>query len=93
MIRIVVENLLLFLLPTMVYVAWVLFRHYQSEAGGPLDRQQFMSDAPFLWLFSAGVILVVLMLVAFESSSGGKPGQHYLPPTLKNGKIEPGHLE
>jgi hypothetical protein len=93
MIRVVIENLLLFLLPTMVYAAWMVFKHYQSESGGAPDHQQIISDAPLLWLFSAGAILVLLTLVAFESSSGGKPGQHYLPPVLKDGRIEPGHIE
>ena len=94
MIRVVIENLLLFLLPTMIYAAWMVFKHYQSESGGPPDHQQIISDAPLLWLFSAGAILVLLTLFAFESSStGGKPGQQYLPPVFKDGRIEPGHVE
>lgn len=94
MIRVIIENLLLFLLPTMIYVAWVLFKHFQSEAGGAPDHQQIISDAPLMWLFSAGAILVLLTLFAFESSStGGKPGQQYLPPVFKDGRIEPGHVE
>jgi hypothetical protein len=93
MIRVVIENLLLFLLPTMIYAAWMVFKHYQSESGGPPDHQQIISDAPLLWLFSAGALLVLLTLVAFESSSGGKPGQQYLPPVLKDGRIEPGRIE
>jgi hypothetical protein len=93
MIRVVIENLLLFLLPTMIYAAWMVYRHYQSESEGPPDHQQMISDAPLLWLFSAGAILVLLTLVAFESSSGGKPGQQYIAPSLKDGRIEPGHIE
>jgi hypothetical protein len=93
MIRVVIENLLLFLLPSMIYGAWVVFKHYQSERDGPPDHQQIISDAPLLWLFGAGAVLVLWTLVAFESSSGGKPGQQYLPPVLKDGRIEPGHIE
>jgi hypothetical protein len=93
MIRVVIENLLLFLLPTMIYGGWMVFKHYQSESGGPPDHQQIISDAPLLWLFSAGAFLVVLTLLAFGSTSGGKPGQQYLPPVLKDGQIEPGRIE
>jgi hypothetical protein len=94
MIRVVIENRLLFLLPTMLYAAWAVFKHYQSESDGPPDHQQMISDAPLMWLFSVGAILVLLTLFAFESSStGGKPGQHYQPPSMKDGRIEPGHIE
>jgi len=30
--------------------------------------------------------------VLFGSTSGGKPGQEYEPPSMKDGKIEPGRL-
>jgi hypothetical protein len=60
-----------------------------EDAGTP----KILDDAPLLWLFGAGAVLVVVTLVAFESSSGGKPGQHYVPPSYKDGKIDPGHIE
>ncbi len=96
MIRVVIENILLFLLPTLLYVAWVLLTR-QPQASGP-DREdagetKLLDDAPLLWLFAAGAALVVVTLVAFESPSGGKPGQHYVPPSYKDGKIDPGHIE
>jgi TRAP-type mannitol/chloroaromatic compound transport system permease small subunit len=97
MIRILVENLLLFLLPTFLYLAYVFFNRATSEkdengdtaaaAGGLLD------DAPLLYLFAAGVFLVVATLVVFGSNTGGKPNQPYVPPAIKDGRIEPGHVE
>jgi hypothetical protein len=95
MIRIVVENLLLFLLPTFVYVAWILMT--REETSGPDSTTSSPSDifldAPLLWLFSTGAILVVVTLIAFGSTSGGKPGQHYEPSSVKDGRIEPSHIE
>jgi hypothetical protein len=98
MIRTVIENILLFLLPTFVYVAWVLFQRSRAvarEENG--DNQQavthILDDAPLLWLFAGGALLVIVTLAAFGSSSGGKPGQHYQPSVLKDGKIQPGHIE
>jgi hypothetical protein len=88
MIRIVAENILLFLLPTIVYVAYV----YMTRAQKP-GATRVLDDAPLLWLFVAGVAVVLITLIAFGSTTGGKPGQVYTPPVLKDGRIEPGHLE
>jgi hypothetical protein len=88
MIRVVIENILLFLLPTAMYVAYVLLvRRGATPAGEALN------DAPLVWLFVAGAALVVGTLVFYGSTSGGKPGQVYIPPHVKNGHIEPGHMK
>ena len=88
MIRIVVENILLFLLPTFIYVAYV----YMTREEGP-DGTRVLDDAPLLWLFVAGALCVLVTLIAFGSITGGKPGQVYTPPVLKDGRIEPGHID
>jgi hypothetical protein len=88
MIRIVAENVLLFLLPTIVYVAYI----YMTREEKP-GAARVLDDAPLLWLFVAGAVLVVVTLVTFGSFSGGKPGQVYVPPSFKDGHIEPGHLQ
>ena len=78
MIRIVAENILLFLLPTIVYIAYVyLTREEKPGAARVLD------DAPLIWLFVAGAILVVVTLATFGSVTGGKPGQVYTPPVVQ----------
>jgi hypothetical protein len=88
MIRIVAENIALFLLPTIVYIAFIyLTREDKPGATSVLD------DAPLIWLFVAGAVLVVATLATFGSVTGGKPGQVYTPPSLKDGRIEPGHLD
>jgi hypothetical protein len=88
MIRIVAENIALFLLPTILYIAFIyLTREDKRGATSVLD------DAPLIWLFVAGAILVVVTLATFGSVTGGKPGQVYTPPSFKDGRIEPGHLD
>jgi hypothetical protein len=97
MIRTIIENILLFMLPTFVYVAWVLFQRSREAEADDDDRRatppsSVLDDAPLLWLFVAGAFLVIVTLAAFGTSSGGRPGQHYQPGVLKDGRIEPGEI-
>ncbi len=88
MIRIVIENLLLLLLPTVLYIAYVYL-----TAGKKGTKQNLLDDAPLIWLFLAGVVLAVSVLLFFGTISGGKPGQAYRPPEFRDGTIVPGHLD
>lgn len=88
MIRIVAENIFLFLLPTIIYVAYI----YLTREEKP-DAMRVLDDAPLIWLFVAGAALVIVVLASFGSVTGGKPGQVYTPPSLKDGRIVPGHID
>lgn len=88
MIRVLVENILLFLLPTAVYFAY----HYLTQ-GEDRSAVRAMNDAPLFGLFAAGAAVVVTVLVLFTREDGGKPGQHYQPPVFKDGRIEPGQIK
>lgn len=88
MIRIIAENILLFLLPTIVYVAYV----YMTREEKP-GAWRVLDDAPLVWLFVAGAVLVVAVLASFGSVTGGRPGEVYTPPSYKDGRIQPGHIE
>ena len=85
MIRIVIENFLLFLLPTLAYAAY----RYWSE-GGKLTWAQVMDEAPVIWLVIAGVVLVAIFLVGLDNPGGGRPDQIYFPAEYKDGKLVPG---
>ncbi len=100
MIRIVLENLLLFLTPALIYLAFVyLMRDAEpspGSTGGAAAQKSpasILDGAPFVWLFVLGAALVLIAMIVFGSTSGGKPGQHYSPPVMKDGKIQPGHIE
>ena len=97
MIRVMIENILLFLLPTVIYLVYRYVQRarredQQSTAGAQTVRQDF-DDAPLLWLFVAGAGLVLATLIAFGSTDGGKPGQTYHPPVVKDGVVIPGHFK
>lgn len=88
MIRIVVENLLLFFAPTLMYLGYMwLTRDRRPPEKGLLD------DAPFAWLAFGGTALVLATLVLFGHTGGGKPDEGYVPPTVKDGKLIPGHKQ
>ena len=91
MIRIVIENILLLLLPTAMYVAYVLLtRKRDGEDKG--KKPGVLDDAPLLWLFSAGVAMVIVVLVIFGKTDGGRPDQGYVPPSFEDGKVKPGQM-
>jgi len=90
MIRIVIENILLFLLPTAIYVAYIALTRGDR---GKQTTTQIFNEAPLLWLFTAGGALVLAVLVAYASIEGGKPGQDYAPAVFKDGKIVPGEIK
>jgi len=85
MIRIVIENVLLFLLPTLIYAIYVAVTR-DDQNKGILDK------APLAWLMLAGSLLVLAVLATYGSDTRGKPGQQYIPPSMKNGEIEPGRI-
>lgn len=88
MIRVILENVLLFLLPTAMYLAYVLLTRRTTSASGVVN------DAPLLWLFATGALLVAATLVYYgATSTGGRPDQTYIPPRMKDGRIEPGQLK
>jgi hypothetical protein len=88
MIRIVIENILLFLLPAALYFGYVLLTRRGATAG------EVINDAPLLWLLTSGALLVMATLIYFASTTvGGRPDQTYTPPYMKDGQIQPGVLK
>lgn len=86
MIRLVIENIVLFLLPTIVYAIYV-------AATRSDNRQGILDEAPLIWLMMSGTVLVLVVLAAFGSNTGGVPGQAYEPPSLRDGQIQPGRIK
>jgi hypothetical protein len=89
MMRVVVENVLLFLLPSAIYLAYVLLTRREATSAG-----EVINEAPLVWLFFIGALCVAGTLIYYASvTPGGTPGQTYVPPHMKNGQIEPGQLK
>lgn len=79
MIRIVIENVFIFLLPTIAYIAWTAFKLSEWPGLGEVVR-----DAPLVKLFVAGaaLMLAALTLVAMrEIGDGRTPDGNSSPPS------------
>jgi hypothetical protein len=85
MIRIVVENIFFFLLPTLVYIGWVAFKEDEWYGLPAIVRR-----APLLRLFVAGAALMLLTLITFSSRSHNSPDDVYVPQSMHEGKLESG---
>lgn len=90
MIRIVIENILLFLLPTALYVIFVMVKQRGEKRR---SAQEILDEAPLFWLVGAGAVLMIVGLAYFATYTDGKPGQGYEPPVYRDGKIVPGRKE
>jgi hypothetical protein len=89
-LRIVIENIILFLLPACLYVG---YRVLVGRSGQ--STRQVMDDAPLLMLFIAGIGLIAATLLFFGvrgTADEGRAGQAYEPSVYKDGKLTPGKV-
>jgi hypothetical protein len=88
MIRVLLTIVLPLLLPTALYVLWVLAMRRTELAAGA----QLLRDIPLVWLAAAGLALVAVVLVLVSLGFGGGSTGVYVPPTTVDGRIVPGHV-
>lgn len=86
MIRIIMENIFFFLLPTILYVMWIAFSKDEWDGLRTVVR-----EAPLIRLFFAGAALMFATLIVFSSHTYNSPNDVYVPASVVDGKLEPGH--
>lgn len=87
MLRVVLVQLVLFLIPFALYAAYI----WLSKKGDMTDKENWRGAGG--GLFIGGVVLVVLGLLAFRFMEGAAPYSRYQPAVIKDGKIIPGYFE
>jgi len=87
MIRVVLVNLLLLLLPTIIYFAYVYLRRQR------VPNEDIVADAPIFWLLAGGVVLMLVALVILGQWETGDLAGNYVPPRFEDGQVVPGHFE
>lgn len=88
MSRILLQAVLPFLLPTLVFMLWVMLSHRRDHEKSVVER---IAGGPWLWLVLVGFVLFAAGL-GFLAMEGEPPGGIYVPPYLEDGKIVPGRV-
>lgn len=88
MLRLVLFNIFVFLLPFILYGIYVY-----AARRGEVDGEAIFKDAPWGWLAATGLILMLIALGLLIRFSGSPPGGTYQPPRLEDGVIKPGRIE
>ncbi len=63
------------------------------ENGVDSDDRPYWTQGPWLWTFVGALILLIIGLISVATQNGVEPGQTYVPPTMVDGEIVPGHVE
>ncbi len=83
MLRIVLINILLFVLPFLIYAAFMIW--VKGVAPSAVTR-----TAPILLLLLAGFVCLFVGIAALVEFSGGERDGMYRPPVIQDGVIQDG---
>ncbi|MEM1045806.1 MAG: DUF6111 family protein [Pseudomonadota bacterium] len=86
MIRVVLINLLLFMLPFIAYAAFLYFRK------GRFNALEELSGRTFYWLIGGGAACVVIGLASLATFQTGDPNAIYEPARFEDGVLKPGRF-
>ncbi|WP_349357849.1 DUF6111 family protein [Stappia sp.] len=86
MLRIILTQLFLFLLPFVGYAIW-LFINKKAQTS------ENWRNGPIVWLVIAGLGLGVIFLVTLATREGVPEGQWIKPTEFRDGELVPGHYE
>jgi hypothetical protein len=85
MIRPVLTELVLFLLPFALYALFL----WATKRGGVLERANWPLSR-VLWLLIAAFLSVIVSFLVLAHWGGAPPGSTYTPAHMENGKFVPG---
>jgi hypothetical protein len=90
MVRVLFQYLLPIVLPTAIYVLWMVHRRRRAAAGtAALTWQQ----GPWFWLILGGIAMSAASFVFGALLAGHSPGGKYVPAEVKNGRVIPGQIK
>ena len=91
MTRVLLQYVLPLLLPTLVFLAWLLLTRKPGE--NREDLRVRLLEGPWSWLGVAGFALMAVGLVYLGLSQGHAPGGTYEAPRYEGGRIIPGQFK
>ena len=89
MTRTLLQYVLPLLLPTLVFVGWVLLTRGASTKG-VMAR---ISSGPWFWLIVTGCVLTGGLLVTVALTGGAEPGTTYVAPHIQGEGVVPGQFK
>lgn len=87
MLRVAITNILLFVLP---FVLFALYLRFGRQVDAALSG---WSTRALALCLVAGVLLVAGSLYFLEAQGRGPTTGRYVPPSWEDGKLTPGHIE
>lgn len=85
MIRVIITQLILFLLPFLIYAGYLFLTQ-------KLHKQAWI-DAPRYWLVMAGLGISLIGFVVMSVIDNNPLGDTYIPAHLVDGKVVPGEFK
>jgi hypothetical protein len=89
MTRTLLQYVLPLLLPTLVFVGWVML----TRGNGGKGVMARLSSGPWFWLIFIGCLLTGGLLVAVALTGGDDPGTTYVAPHIEGEGIVPGQFK
>lgn len=88
MIRILIVRLLLFILPFVLYAAYMHF-----VKGEDITDRRTWRTAPLTALLAVSATIVAISFVALAFNTGSDPDGDYLPARMEDGELVPGRID
>ncbi len=82
MIRVLITQLILFLLPFILYAGYLFLTN-------KLNKQAWI-DAPRYWLIMSGLVVTVVGFLVMSQIHNNPLGGTYIPAHIENGVVVPG---
>ena len=90
MLRVVLQQLLLFLLPIAVYLSYAYWQRERARRTG--SAAVGLEQGPWFWLIAGGLILSIAGFVVLGTDKAGR-SMSYEPAHMENGKVVPGRTK
>ncbi len=91
MSRVIIQYVLPLLLPTLIFVGWLVLTRKPGETRAEIMAR--LQGGPWYWLVVAGFTLMAAGLIYLGVSLDDPPESVYVPPSVEDGRIIPGHMK
>ena len=90
--RILLQYLLPLVLPTALYIGYMMWARRRALASG--QTLPAWSKGPVFWFLLAGLLLIGISLLSLFLLGGDDGmGRLYIPTHVEDGRVVPGHFE